>query len=275
MKTKRISFKCLIPLFLFFGVLLCCSLTAYAAPTAPTSVTVTIQRDGTTVTQAAKGSKVTISAQASGGSGTSAYYEYSFSYKVGGTQWAVIKNFSQAATAALTLSETGTYTIRVNARVKDSSGSSQSVTRDINVTSVGVSNTSTISSSAISLGESVTINASATGGTKYEYTYKASKDGGVNYFPVSPSKSLNEFVTSASCTYKPSADGDYIISVTVRDKDTGAKDEKVFTVTASTSALINKCDVSSSNINITSKGQGVTLNFNAEKGKSPYKYRCS
>lgn len=275
MKTNRISFKWLIPLFLFFGVLLCCSLTAYAAPTAPTSVTVTIQKDGTTVTQAAKGSKVTISAQASGGSGTSAYYEYSFSYKVGGTQWAVIKNFSQAATAALTLSETGTYTIRVNARVKDSSGASQSVTRDINVTSVGVSNTSTISSSAVNVGENVTINASATGGTHYEYYYSVSTDGGSHYAPIQPSSSSAQYVASASCSYKPSSAANYLLRVFVRDKETGSTDQKVFSVTASNATVVNLCDVSQTEVEITKKDQKISLIFNADKGKAPYKYRCS
>ena len=276
MKTNRIRW--LIPLFLFFGVLFFCSLTAYAAPTAPTSVSLKIQKGAATVTEAARGSKITLVAdKITGGSGGDGRrFEYSFTYKSpSSSSYATIRDYSSNSSVDFTLSESGTYIFRVLARVADNSGVSPAVSQNANIKSVGVSNTSTISSSAVNLGENVTINASATGGTKYEYTYKASKDGGANYFPISPSKTLNEFVTSASCTYKPSADGDYIISVIVRDKDTGAKDEKVFTVTASTSALMNKCDVSSSNITISSKGQGVTLNFNAEKGKAPYQYRCS
>ena len=58
-----------------------------------------------------------------------------------------------------TLSETGSYTFRVSARVTDSSGNSQTISKDVSFKSVGISNTSTISSSAINPGESVTINA--------------------------------------------------------------------------------------------------------------------
>ena len=58
MKIHRI--RLLIPLFLFFGIIFSslCSLTVYAAPTAPDSVTISISMNGTTVTQAAKGSKI-------------------------------------------------------------------------------------------------------------------------------------------------------------------------------------------------------------------------
>lgn len=276
MKTNRIRW--LIPLFLFFGVLFFCSLTAYAAPTAPTSVSLKIQKGAATVTEAARGSKITLVAdKITGGSGGDGRrFEYSFTYKSpSSSSYATIRDYSSNSSVDFTLSESGTYIFRVLARVADNSGVSPAVSQNANIKSVGVSNTSTISSSAVNLGENVTINASATGGTQYEYTYKAIKDGGSDYFPLSPSTKLNEYVASASCTYTPFANGDYIISVTAKDKDTGASDEKVFTVTASTASLINKCDVSSNNINITSKGQGVTLSFNAEKGKAPYQYRCS
>ena len=178
MKTNRIRW--LIPLFLFFGILFFCSLTVYAVPTAPDKVTVSVQKNNANITQAAKNSVVTIKAWASGGSGASgAYYEYSFAYKMQNTSaWNTIRTFSTDQSVNYTLTEAGNYTFRVNARVKDSTGNSQAISQDISVKSVGVSNTSTISSSAINVGESVTINASATGGNAYEYYYSVSTNGG-------------------------------------------------------------------------------------------------
>ena len=64
MKIYRIKY--LIPLFLFIGFFCCCSLSVQAAvPTAPDSVTVKVKKDGTDITRAAKGSRITVSAQAS------------------------------------------------------------------------------------------------------------------------------------------------------------------------------------------------------------------
>ena len=270
MKTNRIRW--LIPLFLFFGIIFFCSLTVYAVPTAPDKVTVSVQKNNANITQAAKNSVVTIKAWASGGSGASgAYYEYSFAYKMQNTSaWNTIRTFSTDQSVNYTLTEAGNYTFRVNARVKDSTGNSQAISQDISVKSVGVSNTSTISSSAINVGESVTINASATGGNAYEYYYSVSTNGGSSYSPDTA-----QYVASASYTYKPSAEGTYWLRVIARDKSTGSTDEKVFSVTASTASLLNQCDVSSNNISISSKGQGVTLTFKADKGTAPYQYRCS
>ena len=273
---KHKSIRLLIPLFLFFGIIFFCSITANAVPSPPTSVTVTIQKDGTTVTQAAKGSKITISAQAHGGSGSKAYYEYGFSYKTqGSSTWNSIKALSTTQSVNFTLSETGIYTFRVSARVTDSSGNSQTISKDVSFKSVGISNTSTISSSAINLGESATINASATGGTNYEYYYSVSKDGGGSYAPIHPSTSSAQYTASASCTYKPAAAGNYMLRVIARDKSTGATDQKVFNVTASAAAIVNLCDVSQTEVEITGKGKSVSLIFKADKGVSPYKYRCS
>lgn len=277
MKIYRIKY--LIPLFLFIGFFCCCSLSVQAAvPTAPDSVTVKVKKDGTDITRAAKGSRITISAQASGGSGSSSpYYEYSFLYKTpNSNSFEVLQNYNKSNYVNHTLYETGTYTFRVNARVTDGTGiSGPHITKDININSIGISNTSTISSSAINLGESVTINASASGGSQYEYYYSVSIDDGSHYAPIQPSSNSAQYVASASCTYKPTTNGNYLIRVSARDKSTGSTDQKIFTVTASSAALINQCDVSNTEVEITGKGQSVSLIFKAEKGKTPYKYRCS
>ena len=183
MKTNRIRW--LIPLFLFFGVLFFCSLTVYAAPTAPTSVSLKIQKDGATVTEAARGSKITLVAgNITGGSGGEGRrYEYSFTYKSpSSSSDAAIREYSNSASVDFTISESGTYSFRVLARVADNSGVSPAISQNANLKSVGVSNTSTISSSAVNLGESVTINASATGGTgEYEYKYSYQFPGGTEH----------------------------------------------------------------------------------------------
>ena len=271
MKINRI--RLLIPLFLFFGILFLGygSLSVYAVPTAPTSVDVTIKQGSTSVTQAAKGSTITISAQAHGGSGNKAYYEYGFAYKTqGSSTWNAIKTLSTTQSVNFTLAEAGSYSFRISARVTDSSGNSQTISKDVTFKSVGISNTSTISSSAVNLGDSVTINASATGGNSYDYYYSVSNNGGSSYTP-----STATYTASASYTYKPPAAGNYMIRVIVRDKSTGATDQKVFNVTASAAAIVNLCDVSQTEVEITGKGKSVSLIFKADKGVAPYKYRCS
>ena len=275
MKISRI--RLLIPLFLFFGVLFFCSLNVYAAPTAPDSITITTALNGSNVTQAAKGSSITIKAQAHGGSGGDGRrYEYSFSYKApSGGSYSTLRNFSQTASVDFTLSEAGTYIFRVLGRVADNSGNSQTITADTNFKSVGVSNTSTISSSAINVGESVTINASATGGSQYEYYYSISNDGGSTYAVIQPSSSSAQYVPAASCTYKPSSASNFLLRVIAREKSTGATDQKIFNVTASNAKLLNLCDVSKTEVEITGKNQSISLIFKADKGTAPYKYRCS
>ena len=271
MKIHRI--RLLIPLFLFFGILFLGfgSLSVYAVPTAPTSVDVTIKQGSTGVTQAAKGSTITISAQAHGGSGNKAYYEYGFSYKTqGSSTWNAIKTLSTTQSVNFTLAEAGNYSFRISARVTDSSGNSQTISKDVTFKSVGVSNTSTISSSAVNLGDSVTINASATGGNSYDYYYSVSNNGGSSYTPGTAT-----YTASASYTFKPPAAGNYMLRVIVRDKSTGATDQKVFNVTASAAAIVNLCDVSQTEVEITGKGKSVSLIFKADKGVAPYKYRCS
>ena len=271
MKMHRI--RLLIPLFLFFGILFLGfgSLSVYAVPTAPTSVDVTIKQGSTGVTQAAKGSTITISAQAHGGSGNKAYYEYGFSYKTqGSSTWNAIKTLSTTQSVNFTLAEAGNYSFRISARVTDSSGNSQTISKDVTFKSVGISNTSTISSSAVNLGDSVTINASATGGNSYDYYYSVSNNGGSSYTP-----STATYTASASYTFKPPAAGNYMLRVIVRDKSTGATDQKVFNVTASTATITNLCDVSQTEVEITNKDQSISLIFNADKGKAPYSYRCS
>lgn len=265
-----------IPLFLFIVLFFSASTTVNAAPTAPTSVNLTFQKDGAVVTKVARNSTITLTAQANGGSSSSGHYEYSFSVKTpGSTTWSQLRAFGTANTFNYNLTESGSYAFRVMAHFTDSTGSSSPVSVEKTITSVGVTNTSTISKTSIELGESVTINASATGGNGYEYYYSVSKDGGTNYSPISPSTNESKYVIGASCSYKPSAVGNYKLRVFTRDKETGAEAQKVFDVSTSAPAIVNQCDVNSSKIEISSKGAGITLNFKADKGTAPYKYRCS
>ena len=276
MKTNRI--RLLIPLFLFFGILFFGSLTVYAAPTAPTSVSLKIQKGETTVTEAARGSKITLVAYniVGGSGGEGRKFEYSFTYKSpSSSSYAAIRNYSSNSSVDFTLSESGTYSFRVLARVADNSGVSPAVSQTANLKSVGVSNTSTISSAAINVGESVTINASATGGNQYEYYYSLSNDGGSTYTSIQPSSSSTQYVPAASCTYKPSSASSFLLRVIAREKNTGATDQKIFNVTAANAKLLNLCDVSKTEVEITGKNQSISLIFKADKGTAPYKYRCS
>lgn len=73
-------------------------------------------------------------------------------------------------------------------------------------------NTSAISSESIRIGSTVTMNASAAGGT-HAYTYA------FLYSPVSEEAwtVLQDFGTASSCSFKPSLKGDYYLCIKVRD----------------------------------------------------------
>ena len=126
-------------------------------------------------------------------------------------------------------------------------------------------NNSTISSTSITKGNSITMTAKATGG-KAPYTY--------TYFCKSPSSSsYTTLSTTTATTYKhtPANTGNYSYAVKVVDA-AGNKQVKYFTVKVSsaTTALTNNSTISATSI---TKGDSITMTAKATGGTSPYKYK--
>jgi hypothetical protein len=82
----------------------------YVAPSAPSAAEVILNSEPSSLQSA--GSTVTLTAAASGGSGT---YQFRF-WLNDGKEWAVLQDYGSAATCKWTPSEAGTYTIEVHAR---------------------------------------------------------------------------------------------------------------------------------------------------------------
>lgn len=120
-----------------------------------------------------------------------------------------------------------------------------------------------ISSEAINLGDSVTINAKAAGGSG-KYTY------GVYYRKSTSQKWSTAQSYKANSTVKitPAAGVDYDICVKVKDSY-GTITKKYFTVKVSIPSLINKSTISANTIK---KGESVTITAKAIGGQGKYTY---
>ena len=270
MKSKRIRWL-LIPLFLLFGILIYGSLTVQAATVSPpTAVSLTTSKNRVSVN-----SNITLSANPSPyGSGVGDFYEYCFKVKTPNNNvWTTVTDYSRSNTLTYQASESGQYTFQVLCRCANNDGTkSNFVSKETGVYSVDLTNTSTISSSNINLGESVTVNASATGASNCKFFYEISSGGG--FTPLSPSSSSSNYTASASATYKPTNAGNYTVRVTAKDDETGATKAKQFSIAVGKTSLVNKCSLSKTEINIQSSNTSVSLLFDGEKGVPPYTYRA-
>ena len=136
------------------------------------------------------GNTLTVNALATGGTGD---YTYAVYYKkTSDKKWTTKQNFTDNAQVTIKPAHATTYDIC--AKVMDSSGTIVKKYFTLNVTAK-LENTSEISAAAIYLGDTVTLNASATGGTG-TYTY------GVYYKKTSDAKWITKqnFTDNAQIT---------------------------------------------------------------------------
>ena len=124
-------------------------------------------------------------------------------------------------------------------------------------------NTSTISAVNITLGDSITLTAKATGGTApYKYRYFCKPEGSSSW------AALTETTTNSSFTKKPAKAISYQFAVKVADAS-GKVVTKYFTVKVNP-AFTNTSTISATNIKL---GDSITLTAKATGGTAPYKYR--
>ena len=166
------------------------------------------------------GDSLTLTGAATGGTSP---YTYAVFYKQNSqTTWTTVQSYASTITKTITPKAATTYTVRV--KVKDSAGTI--VNKDFTVTVKNpLTNTSTVSATSISLGKSVTLKGSSTGGTgtkQYIYYYKLST--------ASAWTTLQGYSTATSATLTPSKTGTYDICIKVKD-GSGTIVKKYFTLT--------------------------------------------
>jgi len=128
-----------------------------------------------------------------------------------------------------------------------------------------ISNTSTISKTAVTLGDSITINFNSTGGKKpmtYAAMYSVNND---------PSVSIRSYSENTSATFIPTKAGTYTIYTYAKD-DRGQYVAKTFTLTVDTPAVKNTSAISTTSINA---GDTITVKASATGGNGSYQYSAA
>ncbi len=204
------------------------------------------------------GETFTVNAKASGGYGD---YKYAILYKKSAdSNWVTKQDYSTNSTLTIKPAGTGTYNVCV--KVKDADGDIVKTTLNIKVNKP-LENTSAISSTSINLGDTVTVNAKATGGYG-GYTYA------VLYKKTSDTKwtTKQDFGTNATVSLKPANATTYDVCAKVKDSK-GTIEKKFFTVKVNSAPLKNTSTISATSIQL---GSTVTLKGAATGGKAPYTY---
>ena len=205
-----------------------------------------------------KGSSVTLTGKATGGT---APYQYTYCYKkAASSSWTVAKGWSSTTSVSIKPAAATTYNVCV--KVKDANGTIEKKYFNVKVTADTLTNNSTVSATLINKGDSVTLKASATGGTApYTYAYYYKKAASTAW------TTAKTWSSSTSVSIKPAAATTYDVCIKVKDAN-GTISKKYFTVKV-TAPLTNNSTVSATSIN---KGDSVTLKASATGGTSPYTY---
>ena len=179
--------------------------------------------------------------------------------------WTTVKDYSSNGAAVFKPTATGTYNIRITA--KDSSGKTAAKTINVTVGDV-LANTSSLSADKINLGETVTINASATGGSgSYTFAYYSKE------FTQKSWSTISGFSTNATASFTAKTAGYYEICVKVKDADGTVAKEYYNVVVGETqqpqNEFKNTSTVGATQIKL---GERVSVSAAAEGGKAPYTY---
>lgn len=187
-------------------------------------------------------------------------YEYAAFYKkTGTTKWTCVKSYSSESTIEITPKNVASYDVRV--KIKDADGNVANKDFDLTVNKA-LANTSKISDTTVTLGDSVFALGSAEGGdTAYEYA--------VFYKKVGTSKwtCVQSYDENRVVEITPKNIASYNVRVKVKDAN-GTVSDKNFTIKC-IKPLESKTKISS---NIVTLGESATINCSAAGGEGPYKY---
>ena len=228
----------------------------YFTVTVKQGLTNTSKMSATSITL---GNTVTLTGSATGGTG---YYNFAMLYKkTSDSTWTTAQGFKPNETVSIKPAKATTYDVCI--KVQDSSGTIEKKFFTLKVTNAALSNTSTLSATSVKLGNSVTVKASATGGTtpyKYAVYYKASSSDTWS--------TKQDFSTTTSTSILFAGTGTKDVCVKVKD-NSGTVAKKYFTVTV-TSAITNNSTISATSV---TSGKTVKVTFAAANGTSPYTYK--
>ena len=196
---------------------------------------------------------------ATGGSG---YYNYAVFYKkTSDSSWTAAQNYSSNDTVTFKPAKATTYDVCL--KVKDTNGTESKKYVTLTVKAAELVNTSTVSATSITLGNSVTVKGSATGGAgsyKYAFFYKASS--------ASTWTTKQDFSSTSSVSIKFTGAGTKNICIKVKDGN-GTIEKKYIDVTVKANALSNTSTLSAASV---VKGKAVVAKCSATGGTGSYKY---
>ena len=196
---------------------------------------------------------------ATGGSG---YYNYAVFYKkTSDSSWTAAQNYSSNDTVTFKPAKATTYDVCL--KVKDTNGTESKKYVTLTVKAAELVNTSTVSATSITLGNSVTVKGSATGGAgsyKYAFFYKASS--------ASTWTTKQDFSSTSSVSIKFTGAGTKNICIKVKDGN-GTIEKKYIDVTVKANALSNTSTLSATSV---VKGKAVVAKCSATGGAGSYNY---
>lgn len=154
------------------------------------------------------GNSFTATGSATGGKSP---YQYAFYYKqTSQSKWTIKQDFNSNTSVSIKPSNATTYDVCI--KVKDSAGTIEKKYFTVKVTNDKLNIDASISHVSASLGKTVTVDCSATGGTtpyQYAFYYKNST--------VSSWTTVQNFSSKSSASFKPSAKGNYDVCAKVKD----------------------------------------------------------
>ena len=185
---------------------------------------------------------------------------YAAMYSLNGGSSVSICSYSTNTSTTFTPTKAGTYTIYTYA--KDDRGQYVAKNFTLTVDTPAVKNTSTISTTSINAGDTITVKASATGGNG-SYQYSAA------YRDVNASTwtTVQLLGSNSAINFTIPTSGEYEVSIQAADSD-GKKEYKYFTVTVY-EKLVNNTTVSATSVNV---GEEVTAYLSATGGSGEYTY---
>ena len=206
------------------------------------------------------GEEAALTLSAFGGKPAPAGYLYSISYKkVADTEYTPLRDYSTDTTFTFTPPALGKYDVSVTVIDSEFKTSTQEMVLEVVEPLV---NTSTVSASKLTLGETLVVTGAAENGVgAYEYALYSKKSGQTKFTLVS------SFSNNAIINYTPSLPGTYTVRVVVRDmKGHTANLEYPLTVDN------NLENVSSISASVIRYGESVTATAKADHGVAPYQY---
>ncbi len=203
------------------------------------------------------GDSVTLKISATGGTTP---YQYAYYYRMNANDsWKTIKGPSSSTSVTYKPSKVGTYEIAI--KVIDANNQADRQYHQLTVKNA-LKSKSSMSTSTINLGKSVTLKCQGLYGTPdYEYAYYY-REKSANTWTT-----IKSYSSASSAILTPKKPGTYEVAIKARDK-VGRVSKQYYTLTVNPTLQANS-SVSAKSIKL---GGTVTLKIQGEYGKTPYQY---